>query len=87
MRKIQRSDLNLLAAYRKIPLLEVPPASITYTRAMTRSVYRKSIEDLYVLLNPLEGPAASSDRARLSTLDPRETHLALVKRTAGCPCS
>ncbi len=79
LRTLQRSDLNLLAAYRKIPLLEAPPASITYTRARTRSVYRKSVEDLYVLLNPLEGPTASADRAALSTLDPRETHLALVK--------
>ena len=79
LRTIQRSDLNLLAAYRKIPILEAPPASITYTRAMTRSVYRKSIEELYVLLNTLEGPTASADRALLSTLDPRETHLALVK--------
>lgn len=79
LRNIQRSDLNLLAAYRKIPILEAPPATISYTRANTRSVYRKSIEELYVLLNTLEGPTASSDRARLTTLDPRETHLALVK--------
>jgi hypothetical protein len=79
LRNIQRSDLNLLAAYRKIPLLQAPPATITYTRANTRSVYRKSIDELYQLLNDLEGPTASSDRARLSTLDQRETHLALVK--------
>ena len=46
---------------------------------MTRSVYRKSVEELYVILNTLEGPTASSDRARMSTLGPRETHLALVK--------
>jgi hypothetical protein len=79
LRNIQRSDLNLLAAYRKIPLLQAPPTRITYTRANTRAVYRKSIEELYTLLNDLEGPTASSDRARLSTLDRRETHLALVK--------
>jgi len=79
LRNIQRSDLNLLAAYRKIPILEGSPTTITYTRANTRSVYRKTIEDLYVLLNTREGPTASADRARLSTLDRRETHLALVK--------
>jgi hypothetical protein len=33
LRNIQRSDLNLLAAYRKIPTLGAPPVSITYTRA------------------------------------------------------
>jgi len=79
LRNIRRSDLNLLAAYRKIPLLQAPPAKITYTRANTRSVYRKTIDELYELLNALEGPTASDDRARLSTLDRRETHLALVK--------
>jgi len=79
LRNIQRSDLNLLAAYRKIPLLQAPPTKITYTRANTRSVYRKSIDELYELLSALEGPTASQDRARLSTLDRRETHLALVK--------
>ena len=79
LRNIQRSDLNLLAAYRKIPLLQAPPAKITYTRANTRSVYRKSIDELYALLNALEGPTASQDRARLAALDQRETHLALVK--------
>jgi hypothetical protein len=67
LRNIQRSDLKLLAAYRKIPILNAPPLSVTYTRARTRAVYRKSIEEIYVLLAPLEGPAAAADRARLET--------------------
>jgi hypothetical protein len=79
LRSIQRSDLNLLAAYRKIPILDAPPASVTYTRANTRAVYRKSIEEIDELLKNLEGPTAIADRARLDTLDRRETHLALVK--------
>ena len=79
LRGIGRSDLNLLAAYRNLPVLAAPPVSITYTRANTRAVYRKSVEDLYTLLNTVEGPRASADRARLSTLSPRETHLAFVK--------
>ena len=79
LRGIGRSDLNLLAAYRSIPVLAAPPLSITYTRANTRAVYRKSVEDLYMLLSTAEGPRASADRARLSTLSPRETHLAFVK--------
>jgi hypothetical protein len=80
LRNIQRSGLNLLAAYRKIPLLDAPPASITYTRANTRSVYRKSVEEIYELLSNAEGPRAAADRARLSTLDRRVTHLALVRQ-------
>jgi hypothetical protein len=79
LRNIQRSDLNLLAAYRKIPLLGAPPVTITYTRARTRAVYRKSIDELYELLAPLESPAAASDRARLETLPPFENYLAVTK--------
>jgi hypothetical protein len=79
LRNIQRSDVNLLAAYRKIPLLDAPPASVTYTRANTRAVYRKRVEEIDALLLNLQGPTALADRACLETLDRRETHLALVK--------
>jgi hypothetical protein len=79
LRNIQRSDLNLLAAYRKIPLLPATPATITFTHANTRSVYRKSIEEVDEMLVNLSGPIAIEDRERLTTLDRRETHLALVK--------
>jgi hypothetical protein len=79
LRNLQRSDLNLLAAYRNIPILGAPPASVTYTRANTRAVYRKSLEEIDELLQNREGPAATADRQRLETLDRRETHLALVK--------
>jgi hypothetical protein len=79
LRNIQRSDLNLLAAYRKIPILGAPPVSITYTRARTRAVYRKSIDELYEMLNTMEGPKAAADRARLSTLGPKDKYLAVTK--------
>jgi hypothetical protein len=79
LRNIQRSDLNLLAAYRKIPILSAPPASVTYTRANTRAVYRKTLEHIHQLLSSLEGPAATADRSRLLTLSRSETHLALVR--------
>jgi len=79
LRNIQRSDLNLLAAYRKIPLLKATPASVTFTRANTRAVYRKSIEGIDEILINLGAPTSLKDRERLATLDRRETHLALVK--------
>jgi hypothetical protein len=79
LRNIQRSDLNLLAANRKIPILGAPPVTITYTRARTRDVYRKSVDELFLMLNTLEGPQAATDRARLSTLRPKEKYLALTK--------
>jgi hypothetical protein len=79
LRSIQRSDLSLLAAYRKIPILGAPPATVTYTLANTRAVYRKSVDALLDLLSQSDSPSAAADRARLSSLDPREAHLALVK--------
>jgi hypothetical protein len=79
LRNIQRSDLNLLAAYRKIPILGAPPLSVTYTHANTRAVYRKSVEDIDTLLSNLQHPAAATDRERLRALPRQETHLALTK--------
>jgi hypothetical protein len=79
LRAIQHSDLNLLAAYRKIPILGAPPESVTFTRARTRAVYRKSVDEIFNLLATSESPIASADRARLAALAPSETHLALVK--------
>jgi hypothetical protein len=79
LRNIQRSDLNLLSAYRKIPILDAPPATVTYTRANTRAVYRKSVEAIVEMLANMNSPAAIADREKLSNLDRRVTHLALVK--------
>ncbi len=79
LRNIQRSDLNLLADYRKIPILDAPPATVTYTRANTRAVYRKSVDEIADLLQNFNSPAAIADRERLATLDGRVTHLALVR--------
>jgi hypothetical protein len=79
LRNIQRSDLNLLAAYRKIPILDAPPKTVTYTRANTRAVYRKTIDEIADMLQNLNSPTSIADRERLSNLDRRVTHLALVK--------
>jgi hypothetical protein len=79
LRTIQRSDLNLLAAYRKIPVLAVAPASVTYTRARTRAVYRKTVAEIAAILDGQEGLRALEDLERLSSLPKGEKHLALVK--------
>jgi hypothetical protein len=79
LRNLQRSDLNLLAAYRKIPILGSPPKTVSYTRANTRAVYRKTVEQIAELLSNLYSPAASADRELLANLDVRVSHLALVK--------
>jgi hypothetical protein len=79
LRNIQRSDLNVHAAYRKIPILDAPPATVTYTRANTRNVYRKTIDEIADMLSNISSGAAIADRQRLNTLDRRVTHLALVR--------
>jgi hypothetical protein len=79
LRSIGRSDLNLLAAYRRIQILGAMPVRISYTRARTRAVYKKTIEATYRLLDGSDAPAAIRDRARLEALPAAETHLALVR--------
>jgi hypothetical protein len=79
LRNIQRSDLNVNAAYRKIPILGAPPATVTYTRANTRSVYRKTIDEIADMLSNIQSSTAAADRERLMTLDRRHTHLALAR--------
>jgi hypothetical protein len=79
LRSLQRSDLNVHAAYRKVPILGAAPRLIAYTQARTRAVYRKSVEEIATTLMSYEGPDAARDRARLAALSPRERHLALVR--------
>ena len=79
LRDIGRSDLNLLAAYRKIPILTGRIARVAYTRARTRAVYRRTRADIAGMLAALDRPGVDADLARLAALPPRETHLAQVK--------
>jgi hypothetical protein len=79
LRNIQRSDLNVHAAYRKIPILSAAPKSVSYTRANTRSVYRKTVEEIADMLSNLSSSTAATDREQLATLDRRVSHLALVR--------
>jgi hypothetical protein len=79
LRRVQRSDLNLLAAYRRIPTLERRPSSVAFSRTLTRAVYRKGIADIRQMLKGSSGPMASADLARISNLPQSEKHLALVR--------
>jgi len=79
LRELTRSDLNVLAAYRKIPVLTGRVARVAYTRALTRAVYRLPRSDLAALLLDSTRPSAATDLERLRQLPARETHLALVK--------
>jgi hypothetical protein len=79
LRELQRSDVNLLAAYRKVPILSGRVARVTYTRAHTRAVYRKTRAEIEALLKASNRLTAASDLARLRRLPATDTHLALVK--------
>jgi hypothetical protein len=79
LRMIQRSDLNLLAAYRRIPVLRETPKRVVYTRARTRSVYRMPVAAVQALLENSDKPGAADDRARLRLLTRHDTHLGLVR--------
>ena len=79
LRHIQRSDLNVHAAYRKIPILGVPPKTVTYTHANTRSVYRKTVAEIADMLFNINSSAAAGDRERLLNLHRSVSHLALVR--------
>ena len=79
LRELQRSDLNLLAAYRKVPVLTGRVARVAYTRAHTRAVYRKRRDEIEALLETSNRLTAAADLARVRHLPATETHLALVK--------
>jgi hypothetical protein len=76
LRSIGRSDLNLTAAYRHVPILGAYPVRIAYTRALTRRVRRMTREALLERLRFSDKPGAAEDRARLQSTADR--HLALV---------
>ena len=79
LRELQHSDLNLLAAYRRIPVLTGRIARVVYTRARTRAVYRKTRAEIASLLAAIDRPGVEEDRTRLARLPATETHLALGK--------
>ena len=76
LRNIGRSHLNLLAAYRHIPILGTQPARIAFTRTLTRRVRRVTREALLERLQFSERPGAAEDRSRLRSAP--DHHLALV---------
>ena len=79
LRELQRADLNLLAAYRKLPILTGRVERVAYTRALTRAVYRKPRDAIRAMLEASLRPAAIEDLERLQRLPVNVTHLALVK--------
>jgi hypothetical protein len=68
-----------MSTARVLSIVKATPATVIFTRANTRAVYRKSIEDIDEMLVNRGTPASLKDHERLTNLDRRETHVALVK--------
>ena len=79
LRELQRSDVNLLAAYRKLPILTGRPARVAYVRARTRVVRRKTRDAILALLERTDRPGVDADRTRMQRLPATERYLALVE--------
>jgi hypothetical protein len=79
LRDVGRPRLNLLAAYRKIQVLEKRPKKVGYVKARTRSVYRRTREELLALLDESSRLGAEEDRARLRKLPRDEGTLVWVE--------
>lgn len=77
LRSIQRSDLNLTAAYRRIPILDVRPTVVAFTQAYTRRVQRRERSELVDILRQSSRPGADRDLARLRAC--RDRWLAIVE--------
>lgn len=58
LRDVGRPRLNLLAATRKIPVLEKRPKKVGYVKAKTRAVYKQTREELLALLEMPHDPQA-----------------------------
>ena len=76
---IGRGDLNLLAAYRRFPILVGQPRQVFFCRPGSRSVYKLNRNEIHQTLSRIDHPAARTDRERLYALPQEETHLALVR--------
>ena len=79
LRDVGRPRLNLLTAYRKIPILEKRPKKVGYVKAKTRAVYKRTREQLLALLEESSRPGAEEDRARLRKLPRGEAALVWVR--------
>lgn len=72
---IGRPKLNLMRAYRHIPILAARPLRVGYVNTISRSVYRRDKEELIHRLSRSRAEGAEEDIARLLALPGRERFL------------
>lgn len=69
LRQIQRSDVNLLAAYRHIPVVTEAVDEFRFMYVQTRSIARKTVQQLIDKLDVDPGATALEDLQRLRGLE------------------
>jgi hypothetical protein len=79
LRDIGRPNLNLLAAYRHVPILDARPLRVGYVNANTRSTYRRSREELIRMLGRYPPESAARDIEKLNGLPRAERFLVHVR--------
>ena len=72
LRQIQSSSINLLAAYRELPIVDEPVDELRFMLTRTRSVPRQTVQWLRGKLGADPSPLATADLERLASLDANE---------------
>ncbi len=72
LRQIQSSSVNLLAAYRELPIIDEPVDELSFMLTRTRSVPRQTVHWLRGKLGADPSPLAIADLDRLANLDANE---------------
>jgi len=79
LRELGRPRLSMIAACRRIRILDDAPLKVTFHKVRTRSVYRRARADLIEELSESSRVEAAEDLARLRTLPPSERYLGEVR--------
>jgi hypothetical protein len=75
LRRIGRAQLNLMAAYRKVPILPMRPVRVVFACVLTRSVYRRTRRQLETMLQRFDPTIAEKDLKTLAASDVKDAAL------------
>ena len=73
---IQESDINLLAAWRTIPILKAQPKLIAFSATQSRAVYKKEKEEIKQMLDDSRDVRARDDLGIIRSM--KDSHFALA---------
>lgn len=79
LRELGRPRLSMIAACRRIRILDEAPLKVRFHKVRTRSVYKRARADLIEALSESSRVEAAEDLARLRRLPPSERYLGEVR--------